>query len=157
MRVGVGFDAHRFDDSASPLVLAGVIVAQQRGVAATSDGDVVAHAVTDAVLGAGGLGDMGDHFPSSDPQWEGADSIEMLRTAVSALSAIGLRPASADVTVVVQSIRIAPHRSGMRDRLASAMGLAVERVSVKATTTDGMGAIGSDEGLAAIAVVTLEG
>ena len=153
MRVGIGFDVHRFHPGAPPLLLGGVKVSADRGVAATSDGDVVAHAVADAVLGAAGLGDMGDSFPSSDPRWHGADSLDMLRRAVAAAAAAGWSPQSVDVTVVSQSIRIAPHRQTMQRNLAQALG--IDAVSVKATTTDGMGAIGADEGIAVIAVALL--
>ncbi|MDH3731438.1 MAG: 2-C-methyl-D-erythritol 2,4-cyclodiphosphate synthase, partial [Acidimicrobiia bacterium] len=102
MRVGIGFDAHRFDATAAPLLLGGVVVDPARGLAATSDGDVVAHAVVDAVLGAAALGDLGTHFPSTDERWEGADSLQLLRNAVEAAAAVGFRPASIDVTVVAQ-------------------------------------------------------
>jgi 2-C-methyl-D-erythritol 2,4-cyclodiphosphate synthase len=153
--VGIGFDAHRFDEGTTPLRLGGIVVDEERGVAATSDGDVVAHAVTDAVLGAAGLGDMGDHFPSSDDRWVGADSIEMLRQAVTAAAATGWVPSSVDVTVVAQSVRISTHRLAMRQALAAGLGVAVNDVSVKATTTDGMGSIGTDEGLAALAIAVL--
>lgn len=157
MRAGIGFDAHRFDDASAPLVLGGVTVDPARGLAATSDGDVVAHAVTDALLGAAGLGDMGDHFPSSDARWQGADSLDMLSAAVAAVASRGLEPSSVDVTVISQSVRIAPHRQDMRQALAAALGVEVDEVSVKATTTDGMGAIGADEGLAALAVAVVVG
>lgn len=155
MRVGIGFDAHRFDMDPRPLVLGGVTVDQTRGLAATSDGDVVAHAITDAVLGAAGLGDMGDHFPSNDPRWELANSLEMLRAAVSAVATLGYRPHSVDVTVVAESVRVSPFRTEMREALASSLGLSIDNVSVKATSTDGMGSIGADEGMAALAVAVL--
>lgn len=156
MRTGLGFDAHRFDDSQAPLRLGGVVVDEGRGLAATSDGDVLAHAITDALLGAAALGDMGTHFPSEDAQWAGADSLEMLKQAVAALAAVGLRPSSVDATVVAQSVRVGPYRSQMQAALAMAIGLDAAMVSVKATTTDGMGAIGADQGVAALAVATVE-
>ncbi|MDH3731477.1 MAG: 2-C-methyl-D-erythritol 2,4-cyclodiphosphate synthase [Acidimicrobiia bacterium] len=155
MRVGIGFDAHRFDAASAPLRLGGVVVDPARGLAATSDGDVVVHAVVDAVLGAAALGDLGTHFPSSDERWKGADSLQLLRNAVDSAAAVGFRPASVDVTVVAQSVMIGHHRSEMRTALARALGIDVDDVSVKATTTDGMGSIGNDEGIAAMAVATL--
>ncbi len=154
MRAGLGLDAHRFAD-VGPLVLGGVVVERERGLAATSDGDVLAHAVADALLGAAGLGDLGAHFPSSDPQWQGADSMAMLRSVVEMLAETRFVPEAADATVVSQSIRIAPYREQMRSALAGVLGVAVSQVSVKGTTTDGMGWIGADEGVAAYAVVTI--
>lgn len=154
-RVGWGFDAHRLDGQ-PPLKLGGVVVSDSLGVSATSDGDVVAHAVTDALLGACVLGDIGDHFPSSDPTMEGSDSMSLLRQASTMAQESGFRPGHLDVTVVVESIKIAPHRDSMRTGLAEALGLEVDSVSVKATTTDGLGFVGSGEGLAAIAVITVE-
>jgi 2-C-methyl-D-erythritol 2,4-cyclodiphosphate synthase len=155
VRVGIGFDAHRFDAAAAPLRLGGVVVDEKRGMAATSDGDVLAHAIADALLGAAALGDMGGHFPSSDSRWEGADSMQMLRQATQAVAAVGFRPGSVDATVVAQSVAVAPHSPRMRAALAGALGIEVDRVSVKATTTDGMGSIGNDEGIAALAVATI--
>jgi 2-C-methyl-D-erythritol 2,4-cyclodiphosphate synthase len=151
MRVSWGFDAHRFGTD-PPVVLAGVIVDSQRGVEATSDGDVLAHAVADALLAVAGLGDLGQHFPSSDPSWAGADSMELLRQVAAMCAAVEIE--FLDVTVIAQSVRVAPHRESIQDRLAEMLGVEVERVSVKATTTDGMGSIGADEGLAAVAVIT---
>ncbi len=153
MRVGWGFDAHRFGGD-PPLLLAGVAVAADRGVVATSDGDVLAHAVADAVLGAAAAGDLGEYFPSSDPRWEGADSMALLREAVAIARARGVAPGAVDATVVAQAVRVAPHRTALRAALASALGVPPERVSVKATTTDGMGFLGRDEGIAAVAVVS---
>lgn len=121
---------------------------------ATSDGDVVAHALTDAVLGVANLADMGVHFPSSDSRWEGADSLELLRDAVKMAGAAGAMVVYADVTVVAESVRITPHRDSIRRGLAGALGIEIGQVSVKATSTDGLGFIGKDEGLAAVAVVT---
>ena len=155
MRTGVGFDAHRFDPSAAPLILGGVTVAADRGVAATSDGDVLAHAIIDAVFGAAGLGDMGDHFPSSDPAWHGSDSLDLMTRAVAKVGEAGFEVAGVDATVIAESVRVSPHRGAMRERLAAVLGVAADAVSVKATTTDGMGAIGADEGIAALAVATL--
>ncbi|WKZ83554.1 MAG: 2-C-methyl-D-erythritol 2,4-cyclodiphosphate synthase [Acidimicrobiia bacterium] len=157
MRVGWGFDAHRFSPSGKVL-LAGVVVDATRGVEATSDGDVAAHAVIDALLGAAALGDLGTHYPSNDPAWEGADSMALLADTVGRLEAAGFAPSSVDVTVVAETVRVAPHRQEIRDSLAAALGLARDVVSVKATTTDGMGFLGADEGIAASAVaVVVEG
>lgn len=155
VRVGWGYDVHRFDDN-PPLVLAGVVVDDSRGLAATSNGDVVAHAVVDAVLGAAGLGDIGEHFPSSDPRWEGAESMEMVREAALAAHGAGWYVAGCDVTVVSETVRIAPHRKPMRENLGDCLGvMEPESVSVKATTTDGLGFTGREEGLAVTAVTVL--
>ncbi|MET0832179.1 MAG: 2-C-methyl-D-erythritol 2,4-cyclodiphosphate synthase [Acidimicrobiia bacterium] len=154
MRTGFGIDAHRFSPNGT-VKLAGVVVDETRGVAATSDGDVVAHAVTDAVLGAAALGDLGDHFPSSDPRWQDANSMEMLALAVTLVGDHGYAVASVDVTVLAEQVRIAPHRATMRANLADRLGVDPAEVSVKATTTDGLGWLGADEGIAATAVVML--
>ncbi len=154
MRIGFGVDAHRFTSDGT-VVLAGVEVDPTRGVAATSDGDVVAHAVADAVLGAAALGDLGDHFPSSDPQWLDADSMEMLARAVALVGDHGYTVTSVDVTVLAERVRVAPHRAAMRSNLAVRLGVEEAAVSVKATTTDGLGWLGADEGIAATAVVLL--
>jgi 2-C-methyl-D-erythritol 2,4-cyclodiphosphate synthase len=155
VRVGWGFDAHRFTADGKVL-LAGVAADETRGVAATSDGDVLAHAVADALLGAAALGDLGERYPSTDPAWHGADSMELLGDVVAAVAAAGHRVASLDVTVVCESVRVAPIRGRIRESLAARLGVDPDVVSVKATTTDGMGWIGADEGLAAVAVAVLE-
>jgi len=147
-------DAHRFCAGA-PVLLAGVAVDRSRGVEATSDGDVVAHALIDALLGAAVLGDIGTHFPSSDPRWQDADSMDLLAMAVRRVRAADLRPAFCDVTVIAQSVRVSPHRQAIREALAKVLGLEVGLVSVKATTTDGLGWLGRDEGIAATAVAGL--
>jgi 2-C-methyl-D-erythritol 2,4-cyclodiphosphate synthase len=152
LRVGLGFDAHRFGGK-SPLVLGGVIVDHERGLEATSDGDAAAHAVSDALLGAVGLGDMGTHFPSSDEGWRGADSMLMLDTVVKLVRASGWWVNNVDLTIIAQNVRIDPHRQAMR--LALSDVLETEAVSVKATTTDTMGFTGRGEGLAVLAVVTV--
>jgi 2-C-methyl-D-erythritol 2,4-cyclodiphosphate synthase len=152
--VGWGFDAHRFGGD-PPIVLAGIVADPDRGLVATSDGDVAAHAVADALLGAAALADLGELFPSSDPRWEGADSMSLLAEVVRLTGKEGWEVAHVDVTVVAQSVRVAPHREGMRRSLADVLGVAEEVVSVKATTTDHMGSIGRDEGVAAVAVVTV--
>lgn len=155
MRIGFGVDAHRFAAEGT-VVLAGVLVDGSRGVAATSDGDVAAHAVADALLGAAALGDLGDHFPSSDPRWQGADSLEMLAAVVALVAANGYRVSSVDVTVAAETVRVAPHRQAMRANLAHRLGVEVGAVSVKATSTDGLGWLGADEGIAATSVVVLQ-
>jgi 2-C-methyl-D-erythritol 2,4-cyclodiphosphate synthase len=154
MRSGLGFDAHRFAPQGR-VILAGVVASETHGVAATSDGDVVAHAVADAILGAAALGDLGDLFPSDDPQWKDVDSMVLLGTVVSRLDRLALHPANVDVTVIAQDVRVAPHRERMRANLAAVLQIPGEAVSVKATTTDHMGAVGRNEGIAAMAIVTL--
>jgi len=154
-RVGWGYDAHRLDGD-PPLRLAGVVVSDSVGVSATSDGDVVAHAVTDALLGAAVAGDIGEHFPSSDPSNQGADSMAMLASAVDLSTSAGFAPSHVDVTVIAEQVRVAPHRGAMRNMLAATLGLGPEAVSVKATSTDGLGFAGRGEGIAAAAVVTVE-
>ena len=151
MRVSWGFDAHRFGGE-PPVRMAGVLVDSDRGVEATSDGDLVAHAVADALLGAAGLGDLGAHFPSSDPRWQDADSMDLLARVVAMCSDIVIQ--YVDVTVIAQDVRVAPYRDAIREALAGALGIDAGMVSVKATSTDGMGAIGDGEGMAATAVVT---
>ncbi len=153
-RVGWGFDAHPLNEE-PPLVLGGVTVSNDVGVSATSDGDVLAHAVTDAVLGAGVLGDIGDHFPSDDPASVGANSMFLLRQAATMVLAAGWNVGHVDVTVVAEDVRVSPHRQAIRDAVASALGASRDSVSIKATTTDGLGFIGRGEGIAAVAVATL--
>jgi 2-C-methyl-D-erythritol 2,4-cyclodiphosphate synthase len=152
MRVGWGFDAHRFGGE-PPVLLAGVVVDRGRGVVGTSDADVVAHAVADALLGAAALGDLGTYFPSSDRQWRGADSMALLAAVIERSASAGLRPESLDVTIIAETVRVDPHREAIREALSRALGLHADAVSVKATTTDGMGFLGRDEGIAAVAVV----
>lgn len=137
------------------MVIAGVTVAEDRGLIATSDGDVALHAVADAILGACALGDLGTHFPSSDPQWLGVASTDLLGMVVEMARQSGLVADSVDVSIIAQTVRVAPHRDEMRRRLAGLLSLPLDRVSVKATTTDGMGYIGRDEGVAAVAVAVL--
>jgi 2-C-methyl-D-erythritol 2,4-cyclodiphosphate synthase len=152
LRVGLGFDAHRFGGT-PPLILGGVVVDQGLGLEATSDGDAAAHAVSDALLGAVGLGDMGTHFPSSDEKWRGADSMLMLDTVQKMVRASGWWVNNVDLTIIVQQIRIDPHRQAIK--LALSDVLETDAISVKATTTDAMGFTGRGEGLAALAVVTV--
>jgi len=151
VRVGIGFDAHALAVGV-PLVLGGVEIDHPRGLAGHSDGDVVAHALIDALLGAAGLGDIGSLFPSGDPAWEGASSIDLLRRAYGEVLAAGYELANADCVLVGESPRIAPFRGEMRARLAAALAVEPERIAVRATTTDGLGFTGRGEGLAAHAV-----
>ena len=154
IRVGWGFDAHRFGGDGVTL-LAGVVADPQRGVEGTSDADVLAHAVADAVLGACALGDLGAHFPSDDPDWVGADSMGILTEVTAMASAAGFTVTSVDATVIAQTVRVAPHRELARQALAAALRIDLDGVSVKATTTDRMGFLGRDEGIAAVAVVVV--
>jgi 2-C-methyl-D-erythritol 2,4-cyclodiphosphate synthase len=153
-RVGTGFDAHALEDGV-PLVLGGVRVDHPRGLAGHSDGDVLAHALTDAVLGAAGLEDIGSLFPSGDPALEGADSLALLSEAWRRVQEAGWELANADVVLIGEQPRLAPHRDAMRARLAGALGVDADRVAVRATTTDALGFIGRGEGLAAQAVALL--
>jgi 2-C-methyl-D-erythritol 2,4-cyclodiphosphate synthase len=150
-RVGLGFDAHRFG-GAPPIKLGGVVVDHSRGLEATSDGDIAAHALADALLGAAGLGDIGEHFPSGDPRWAGADSMVILEDVVRMVQAAGWQVANADLTIVAQELRVAPHRAAISASLTDVVGA---DVSVKATTTDAMGFVGRAEGLAALAVAAI--
>jgi 2-C-methyl-D-erythritol 2,4-cyclodiphosphate synthase len=155
VRVGIGFDIHRLA-AGRTLRLAGVAIPSDAGPVAHSDGDVVFHAVADAVLGAAALGDLGRHFPDDDPAWAGADSGEILRRAVDMARGAGLCPAGADVNVLLERPKLAPHRDAMRARLAEALGLEAARVNVKARTMEGLGPVGAGEAVAAQAVVVLE-
>jgi 2-C-methyl-D-erythritol 2,4-cyclodiphosphate synthase len=150
-RVGTGFDAHAFEDGA-PLTLGGVRIEHPRGLAGHSDGDVLAHALTDAVLGAAGLEDIGALFPSGDPALLGADSVELLRRAWARVRDAGWELVNADVILIGEEPRLSPHRAAMRARLAAALEVEPARVAVRATTTDGLGFTGRREGLAAQAV-----
>lgn len=154
-RVGWGLDAHQLGGE-PPILMGGVTVSDSQGVVATSDGDILAHAVTDALMGACVLGDIGEHFPSEDPTSEDADSMFLLRQAATMALASGWVPVHVDVTVVAEAVRISPHRDAIRARLANALDIIVDSVSVKATTTDGLGFIGEGKGIAAIAVVTVQ-
>ena len=153
-RVGTGFDAHAFEEGV-PLVLGGILIDHPRGLAGHSDGDVLAHALTDAVLGAAGLEDIGALFPPGDPALAGADSVDLLARAWERVRAAGWRLANADVVLVGEEPRLAPHRQEMRQRLAKALGADPELVAVRATTTDRLGFTGRGEGLAAQAVALL--
>ncbi len=154
-RVGIGFDVHPFVEG-RPLVLGGVRVPHPRGLAGHSDADVVCHALTDSLLGALALGDIGLHFPSSDPRWLGASSVDLLSRVFQMIAAQGYEIANVDVTVVAQEPRIAPYTGDMRSNIAAALSAPSESVSVKATTTDRLGFCGRGEGIAAIAVAFLQ-
>jgi 2-C-methyl-D-erythritol 2,4-cyclodiphosphate synthase len=155
MRVGVGVDAHALVEGV-PLVLGGVEVEFDRGLAGHSDGDVISHALIDAVLGAAGLGDIGSLFPSESGEWEGASSLDLLARAYTTVRELGLKLANADCVLVGEAPRITPFRAAMHERLAEAMGVAPGLVTVRATTTDRLGFTGRGEGLAAVAVALLE-
>jgi 2-C-methyl-D-erythritol 2,4-cyclodiphosphate synthase len=155
-RVGIGYDSHRFA-SGRPLVLGGITIPHPRGLAGHSDADAVAHALTDAILGAAGAGNIGQLFPDDDPQWKDADSMELLRTAHELVRGRGHTVVQADVTVITEAPRLGPHLTAMASALAARLGLADGAVHVKAKTNEGMGFIGRGEGLAVIAVATLEG
>jgi 2-C-methyl-D-erythritol 2,4-cyclodiphosphate synthase len=153
-RVGVGLDAHALADG-KRLVLGGVEIDYGRGLVGHSDGDVVAHALIDALLGAAGLGDIGSLFPSGEPAWQGASSLDLLRRAYAEVRRAGYELVNADCVLVAEEPRLAPHRDEMRRRLSAAIGGAPEQVAVRATTTDRLGFTGRGEGLAAQAVALL--
>ena len=155
MRVGVGYDVHPLVEGRL-LVLAGVTIPHDRGLAGHSDGDVVTHAVVDALLGAAALGDIGSYFPSDDPQYENMESLSLLAKSALLLRESGWQAANLDVTIVAERPRLASHVPQMRRSLAATLKMDVDAVSVKATTTDGLGAIGRGEGIAAHAVVAIE-
>lgn len=155
MRIGVGYDSHRFDDE-RPLILGGVRIPDAPGLRGHSDGDAVAHAVTDALLGAAGSGDIGTLFPDTDPDNEGADSIGMLAAAVRRLEAENYQVVNIDVTVIAERPRIGPHAAAMRERLAETVHARPSAVSVKGKTNEGMGWIGRGEGIAVIAVASID-
>jgi 2-C-methyl-D-erythritol 2,4-cyclodiphosphate synthase len=152
--IGLGYDTHRFE-AGRPLVLGGVRIEHEAGLAGHSDADVLTHAVIDALLGAAGLGDIGLHFPDTDERWRDADSIELLRVTCGIVANEDLRVVNVDCTVVLEAPKIGPHRHAMRERLAGALGVPVRRVNVKATTGEGMGFVGRGEGAAAMAVALL--
>jgi 2-C-methyl-D-erythritol 2,4-cyclodiphosphate synthase len=159
MRIGIGYDSHRFADGRK-LTLGGVEIPHERGLAGHSDADAVAHAITDALLGAAALGDIGTHFPPSDAQWKDADSLLLLQRANSLLEERGYQVINVDVTVICEAVRIGPHAQAMQEKLAHAIGIGAKHVSVKGKTNEGMGWIGRNEGIAAIAVAlisTVEG
>jgi len=151
---GIGWDSHRLV-AGRPLILGGIEIPHPEGLAGHSDADVLTHAVIDALLGAAGLGDIGRHFPDTDPRYAGADSLGLLRTALAAVGQEGWAVVHVDATVVMERPKLAPHRDAIRDSLAGVLGLAPRRVNVKASTGEGMGFVGRGEGVAALAVATL--
>jgi 2-C-methyl-D-erythritol 2,4-cyclodiphosphate synthase len=154
VRIGSGFDVHAFG-AGDHLMLGGVRIAHSRGVVAHSDGDVVLHALCDALLGAAGLGDIGQHFPDSDPRWKGAASARFVTAVLGLLQARRLAVLNADLTVIAEAPRIAPHREAICREVARLLEVPVERVNLKATTTERLGFLGRAEGIAAQAVVLL--
>lgn len=160
MRIGHGFDVHKFapaeQDPARPLLLGGVVVKHHAHLVAHSDGDVVLHAIADALLGAAALGDIGQHFPDTDAQYAGADSAKLLQHVVDLVHQQGWKVANLDVTVVAQAPKLAPHIAAMRARIAALLAVSVGQVNVKATTTEKLGYVGREEGIACHSVVLLE-
>lgn len=151
---GIGYDCHRFA-AGRRLVLGGVEITHERGLEGHSDADVLTHAVIDALLGAAGLGDIGEHFPDTDAHYRDADSLELLETVLMTVIAAGLEVENVDCTVIMEAPKLGPHRQEIRERLALALNLPVGRVNVKATTGEGMGFVGRGEGVAALAVASL--
>nr|WP_320131280.1 2-C-methyl-D-erythritol 2,4-cyclodiphosphate synthase [uncultured Holophaga sp.] len=158
IRIGQGFDVHRFSapEEGRPLVLMGIQVPHDRGLAGHSDADVMLHALMDALLGAAGLGDIGQHFPDTDPAYRGADSAELLKRVMEALAAQGWCVVNADVLLIGERPKVGPHRQAMREHIAPVLGVGTDALNVKATTTEKLGFTGRGEGLAAQAVVLLE-
>lgn len=154
MRIGIGYDVHRLVEG-RPLILGGVTIPHDRGLDGHSDADVLLHAIGDAVLGAAALGDIGAHFPDTDAEWEGADSQELLRRVAAAVAEAGYTPHNVDATVVLERPKLQPHIADMRANVAAALDLKTDAVSVKATTNEGLGPVGREEGAVAHAVCTV--
>jgi len=154
IRVGTGFDVHPFA-AGRALVIGGVTIPHERGLAGHSDADVLTHAICDALLGAAALGDIGRHFPDSDPAFRGIDSLELLRRTVALVGAAGWRPLQVDTCILAEAPRIAPHTAAMRRAVAAALAVTEDCVGIKATTTEGLGFVGRREGIAAQAVCLL--
>jgi 2-C-methyl-D-erythritol 2,4-cyclodiphosphate synthase len=154
LRSGIGYDSHRLV-TGRPLVLGGVEIASERGLAGHSDADALAHALIDALLGAAGLGDIGEHFPDSEERYRDADSLVLLADAVALVRAAGFEPINVDATIVMERPKLGDARAAMRSRLADALGIAVSDVNVKASTGEGIGFVGRGEGVAVIAIATL--
>jgi 2-C-methyl-D-erythritol 2,4-cyclodiphosphate synthase len=155
IRTGIGVDSHRFEPG-RPLILGGVDIPHEEGLTGHSDADVLTHAIIDALLGAAGLGDIGQHFPDTDERFKDADSVELLRTVVVFLEDNGFRVHNVDATVMMERPKLAPYRDAIRETLAAAMRLGLGCVNVKATTGERMGFVGREEGVAALAVATLD-
>jgi len=152
---GIGYDSHRLTRGRR-LILGGVEIPSELGLEGHSDADVLTHAVIDALLGATGLGDIGEHFPDTDERWRDADSLELLRDVVAKVSAAGLEIVNVDCTVVMETPKLGPHKQAIRTSLGAALGLSQERVNVKASTGEGIGFVGRGEGVAALAIVSLQ-
>ncbi len=155
MRSGIGYDVHAFE-AGRPLILGGVRVDHERGLGGHSDGDVLTHAIIDALLGAAALGDIGQHFPAGDARWKDADSLVLLGRAAGLVRGAGYRVVNVDTTVVAAAPKLAPHIDAMRAALSEALGVDRGAVSVKATTSDGLGSLGRGEGIAALAIALLD-
>ncbi|MFQ5529560.1 MAG: 2-C-methyl-D-erythritol 2,4-cyclodiphosphate synthase [Gemmatimonadota bacterium] len=155
MRVGIGYDSHRFAESRS-LVLGGITIPDAPGLSGHSDGDAVLHALIDALLGAASLGSIGERFPDDDPAYEGVDSSHLLAAALRWLEEAGFRVVNVDVTVIVEQLRIQPHARVMEQRIADLLAVAAGAVSVKGKTNEGMGWIGRKEGLAVLAIASID-
>jgi 2-C-methyl-D-erythritol 2,4-cyclodiphosphate synthase len=156
MRVGMGYDVHRLV-AGRPLVLGGVPIPFEKGLLGHSDADVLVHAACDALLGAAGLGDIGIHFPDSDARWSGIYSIDLLRRTMEMVRDKGLMLVNMDATLFAQAPKIAPYRDAMRDAMARALQVGMDRINIKATTTEGLGSIGAGQGMSAACVVLLGG
>ena len=155
MRVGIGYDYHRLE-AGRKLILGGVEIPFSKGLAGHSDGDVLTHAICDAILGAAGLGDLGQHFPDTDPKWKDARSLDLLARVVKMIGEKGLRVAQVDSIVIAEAPKLAPHFARMRETLARALGVEPAEVNVKAKTTEGLEAVGRGEAMAAQAVALLD-
>jgi 2-C-methyl-D-erythritol 2,4-cyclodiphosphate synthase len=152
---GIGYDSHRFA-AGRRLILGGVEIPHELGLEGHSDADVLAHAVTDALLGAAGMGDIGEHFPDTDERFRNADSMQLLGTIVTSVIAAGLQIVNVDCTILMETPKLGAHRAAIRERLAGELGLQSERVNVKASTGEGIGFVGRGEGAAALAIVSLD-
>ena len=155
MTAGIGYDCHQLV-AGRPLIIGGVTIDHDRGLDGHSDADVLTHAIIDAMLGAAGLGDIGEHFPDTDARYKGADSLALLAATITLLQEAGLRTAHVDATVIMERPKLGPHKLAIRERLAMALGLEPGHVNVKATRGEGMGFVGREEGVATLAVVTVE-
>jgi 2-C-methyl-D-erythritol 2,4-cyclodiphosphate synthase len=154
MRAGIGYDIHRFEEGRR-LVLGGVELPGEPGLAGHSDADVLLHAIIDALLGAAGLGDIGQHFPADDARWAGASSLDLMTRALALVRGAGFEVGNVDATIIAEQPRMAPHTPEMRERIAEVLRIAPERVNVKATTNEGIGVVGRGEGIAAMAVAVV--
>jgi 2-C-methyl-D-erythritol 2,4-cyclodiphosphate synthase len=154
MTSGIGYDCHRLV-AGRPLIIGGITIDHDRGLDGHSDADVLTHAIIDAMLGAAGLGDIGEHFPDTDLRYKGADSLALLAATIELLSGAGLRAVHVDATVIMERPKLSPHKQAIRERLAAALGLELGHLNVKATRGEGMGFVGRQEGVATLAIVTV--